>query len=68
MSPLSQTPRPPRHLTPAARTWWRKICGAYVLEVHHLKILQVAAEGLQVVVLTCHPERYRGVGTTVVFK
>jgi len=36
-----------------------------VLEVHHLKILQVVAEGLQVVVLTCYPERYRGIGRAV---
>jgi uncharacterized protein YhaN len=30
-----------------------------------LDLLAKTAEGLQVVVLTCHPERYRGIGQAV---
>ncbi len=32
------------HLRPATRTWFDEICGAFELESHHLKILQLAAE------------------------
>lgn len=35
---------PPRHLRPATRQWWRSVVATYVLEPHHLKLLQAAAE------------------------
>ena len=35
---------PPRHLTPSSRSFWRSVVSEYVLEVHHLAILQAACE------------------------
>jgi P27 family predicted phage terminase small subunit len=34
----------PEHLSPAMRDWWRDITTTFVLESHHLKVLQVCAE------------------------
>ena len=34
----------PKHLKPATRAWFDQICGEYVLESQHLRILQVACE------------------------
>ncbi|HWP23511.1 MAG TPA: P27 family phage terminase small subunit [Candidatus Binatia bacterium] len=34
----------PKHLKPATREWYERICSEYELEPHHLKILQIAAE------------------------
>ena len=38
--------QPPRHLSPAARKWWRAIEDEYILEPHKLKILTFAAEAM----------------------
>jgi phage terminase small subunit len=35
---------PPQHLSPAARAWWATTVETYVLEPHHLLLLQAAAE------------------------
>jgi P27 family predicted phage terminase small subunit len=37
-------PPPPDHLSPSARQWWETVVASYVLEPHHLKLLQLAAE------------------------
>jgi P27 family predicted phage terminase small subunit len=34
----------PGHLQTATRAWWRRVAEDYVLEPHHLKLLQLAAE------------------------
>ncbi len=42
MSTSKKRPQPPAHLSDAAKTWWRSILAHYVLEEHHVKVLQVA--------------------------
>jgi phage terminase small subunit len=37
-------PRAPAHLAPATRTWFTSVCRDYVLEQHHLRLLQAAGE------------------------
>jgi phage terminase small subunit len=37
-------PRPPKHLSPSSRQWWRDVTEAYELEEHHLRLLTLAAE------------------------
>jgi P27 family predicted phage terminase small subunit len=34
----------PRHLSAASRRWYRQVADEFVLEAHHLKVLQAAAE------------------------
>jgi phage terminase small subunit len=36
--------RPPAHLRPATRKWWKSVCADYELEQHHIRILTLAAE------------------------
>jgi P27 family predicted phage terminase small subunit len=40
-----KTPEPPAHLSDEAQSWWRKVTADFVLEAHHLKLLQAACEG-----------------------
>jgi P27 family predicted phage terminase small subunit len=35
---------PPKHLSAASKAWWRGVTADYVLEPHHLRLLQCAAE------------------------
>src|SRR5262245_44084822 len=35
---------PPSHLSPSARQWWETTVEAYVLQEHHLRLLQLACE------------------------
>jgi P27 family predicted phage terminase small subunit len=42
----SGTPAPPRHLSAAARKFWRSVLAAYELETHHLAILAAACEAM----------------------
>jgi P27 family predicted phage terminase small subunit len=35
---------PPSHLSPSARQWWQATVGMYVLQEHHLRLLQLACE------------------------
>jgi P27 family predicted phage terminase small subunit len=35
---------PPVHLSPSARQWWQTTVDAYVLQEHHLRLLQLACE------------------------
>jgi P27 family predicted phage terminase small subunit len=35
---------PPAHLSPSARQWWRTTVDRYVLQEHHLRLLQLACE------------------------
>jgi P27 family predicted phage terminase small subunit len=37
-------PRPPRHLSPETKRWWRAVTEAFALEEHHLRLLQLACE------------------------
>ncbi len=37
-------PQPPAHLSPSARQWWTTTVAAYVLEEHHLRLLQLLCE------------------------
>jgi len=37
-------PQPPAHLSPAAAQWWTTTVEAYVLQEHHLRLLQLACE------------------------
>jgi P27 family predicted phage terminase small subunit len=37
-------PQPPSHLSPSARQWWKTTIDRYVLEEHHLRLLQLACE------------------------
>jgi len=38
-----ELPVPPPHLSEAMQTWWRQITETYDLDVHHLKLLEAAA-------------------------
>lgn len=52
--PRSSTPKliqsskpdltPPSHLSESARSWWQSAVKEYVLEPHHLRLLQLAGE------------------------
>lgn len=44
MPARSTLPRPPKHLSREAATWWRSVVLDYNLEPHHLKLLQAACE------------------------
>jgi P27 family predicted phage terminase small subunit len=37
-------PHPPSHLSPSARQWWETTVETYLLEPHHVKLLQLACE------------------------
>src|SRR5262245_40432500 len=40
-APVSQ---PPTHLSPSAANWWRSVVETYILQEHHLRLLQLACE------------------------
>jgi phage terminase small subunit len=37
-------PPPPAHFSPSTRQWWQTVLDRYVLEEHHLRLLQLACE------------------------
>jgi phage terminase small subunit len=37
-------PQPPAHLSPSATQWWASTVERFVLEEHHLRLLQLALE------------------------
>jgi P27 family predicted phage terminase small subunit len=37
-------PQPPPHLSPSAAKWWTTTVESFVLEEHHLRLLQLACE------------------------
>jgi phage terminase small subunit len=37
-------PPPPPHLSPSTQQWWRTVLDRYILEEHHLRLLQLACE------------------------
>jgi phage terminase small subunit len=39
-----ELPQPPPHLSPSAADWWRTTVETYVLQEHHLRLLQLACE------------------------
>ena len=41
---MSESARPPGHLSLASQQWWRQIVEQYVLDAHHLRLLQLACE------------------------
>src|SRR6188768_215256 len=44
ISMRTKSPTPPSHLSDETRNWWRSVVTTYVLERHHLKLLQLAGE------------------------
>lgn len=44
MSPKTDLPTPPAHLSAESRAWWSGVVEAFVLESHHLRLLTLAAE------------------------
>jgi P27 family predicted phage terminase small subunit len=40
----SKLPRPPAHLSADAAVWWNAVVADFDLELHHLRLLQSAAE------------------------
>jgi len=36
--------RAPQHLRPATRRWWRSVVADFDLDLHHLRLLQLACE------------------------
>jgi P27 family predicted phage terminase small subunit len=40
----SHYPPPPEHLSPSSRAWWTQVVERYVLEEHHLRLLQLCCE------------------------
>jgi len=44
VSKPTPTPRPPAHLQPATRKWWRSVQNEYVLQPHHRRLLSLAGE------------------------
>lgn len=43
---MSRKPSAPGHLSPRARTFWRKIASEYVLESHQLELLRRVCEAM----------------------
>lgn len=41
---MKSAPKAPQHLSEPSRNWWRSCVKDYVLEAHHLRLLQSAAE------------------------
>ena len=41
---MQDRPAAPAHLTAEARAWWESVVADYVLDAHHLRLLQLAAE------------------------
>jgi P27 family predicted phage terminase small subunit len=41
---MRESHRPPKHLKPATRRWWKSVLEEYDLEAHHVRILTLAAE------------------------
>jgi phage terminase small subunit len=39
-----ETPKPPAHLQPPTREWFKQVIAAYDLEPHHVRLLILAAE------------------------
>lgn len=44
MTPKLKLPRPPKHLQPATRRWWRGIVEEYCLDSSALRLLTMAGE------------------------
>jgi P27 family predicted phage terminase small subunit len=44
MKPDVNLPQPPPHLSASARQWWETTVEAYVLQEHHVRLLQLACE------------------------
>lgn len=44
MTSTTRTPPAPKHLRPATKRWWSNVVGTYLLEEHHLRLLQLAGE------------------------
>src|SRR5262245_30471280 len=43
-APRVNHPRPPPHVSASCKRWWSDVVSGYVLEGHHLRLLQLAAE------------------------
>jgi P27 family predicted phage terminase small subunit len=53
-------PPPPEHLSPAMRKWWTTVTHTYVLESHHLLLLETAADAWDKMVLARETVRREG--------
>jgi P27 family predicted phage terminase small subunit len=42
--PADAVPQPPSHLSPSSAQWWRTTVETYILQEHHLRLLQLACE------------------------
>jgi len=40
---MTESRNPPRHLSRAAKAWWRSVDAGYLLEDHHVRLLSEAA-------------------------
>lgn len=41
---MAETPKPPSHLRPATRKWFKSVLTDYELDGHHVRLLTLAAE------------------------
>lgn len=43
-TPANDVPDPPDHLSAESSAWWRETLAVYVLQDHHIRLLQAACE------------------------
>jgi P27 family predicted phage terminase small subunit len=41
---MAEKMKPPRHLKPATRRWWKSVVADFELEPHHVRLLTLAGE------------------------
>jgi P27 family predicted phage terminase small subunit len=44
VEPEVEPPEPPEHLSQEMRNWWTQIVNEFILESHHVRLLQLACE------------------------
>jgi len=44
MTKKQAEPKPPKHLQPATAKWWSGVVSEFALELHHIRLLTLAAE------------------------
>jgi P27 family predicted phage terminase small subunit len=48
---LPPPPEPPEHLSPTMQDWWNTVVTTFVLEAHHLRLLEAACDAWDEMVL-----------------
>ncbi|RWE25323.1 MAG: hypothetical protein EOS41_12355 [Mesorhizobium sp.] len=43
---MENSPKPPSHLSKAAKKWWKQVVADYDLDAHHIHLLQLACQAL----------------------